>query len=162
MEIEKLFQIQKQLNDRIIQEHQLEGEDLFTEVQLAFLVELGELANETRCFKYWSRKPSSKREVILEEYVDGLHFVLTLGLALRYTNVIIKQTYSYLETMTEQFLEVMKQTHELNRERSDENYQRLVDSFLGLGQQLGFSYEEIEEAYLAKNKVNHQRQDNGY
>ncbi|TWI57015.1 dUTP diphosphatase [Halalkalibacter nanhaiisediminis] len=162
MEIEKLFLIQKQLNDRIIQEHRLEGKDLFTEVQLAFLVELGELANETRCFKYWSRKPSSKREVILEEYVDGLHFVLTLGLALRYTNVIIKQTYPYLETMTEQFLEVMKQTHELNRERSNENYQRLVDSFLGLGQQLGFSYEEIEEAYLAKNKVNHQRQDNGY
>ncbi len=43
MEIKKLFQIQKQLNDRIVQEHQLEGEDLFNEKQLAFLVELSEL-----------------------------------------------------------------------------------------------------------------------
>ncbi len=96
------------------------------------------MANETRCFKYWSRKSSSERNVILEEYVDGLHFVLTIGLALNYTNGIVQEAYSYAETVTEQFLEVMRQTHELNQERTEENYQALVDSFLGLGQQLRF------------------------
>lgn len=162
MNLKTLFQIQKQLNDRIVQEHRLEGQDLFNEKQLAFLVELSELANETRCFKYWSLKSSSERSVILEEYVDGLHFVLTLGLALEYTNSMVKNTYSYRETVTEQFLEVMHQTHQLNQQRTEANYQALVDSFLGLGQQLGFSYKEMEEGYLAKNKVNHQRQDEGY
>lgn len=49
---------------------------------LALLVEIGELANETRCFKYWSNKPASEREVILEEYVDGLHFILSIGIDL--------------------------------------------------------------------------------
>ncbi|NEU29855.1 dUTPase [bacterium LRH843] len=162
MEIKTLFQIQKQLNDRINQEHQLEGHDLFDEQQLAFLVELGELANETRCFKYWSRKPSSERTMILEEYVDGLHFILTLGLTLGFTNWLAKKIYSYKETMTEQFLEVMKRTHQLNEQRTEENYLQLVGSFLGLGQQLGFSYEEIEKSYIRKNKINHQRQDEGY
>lgn len=39
-------------------------------------MEFGELANETRCFKYWSIKPMSDKEVILEEYIDCLFMIL--------------------------------------------------------------------------------------
>ena len=49
---------------------------------LAFIVELGELANETRCFKYWSQKKPSSKKIIAEEYADGLHFLLSIGLSL--------------------------------------------------------------------------------
>ncbi len=45
---------------------------------LALTIELAELANETRCFKYWSSKGPSEREVILEEFVDSIHFLLSL------------------------------------------------------------------------------------
>ncbi len=162
MEIKSLIEIQKKLNDRIIEEHQLVGEDLFHEQQLAFLVELGELANETRCFKYWSLKPSSERSVILEEYVDGLHFILTIGLTLQFTDWEVQETYLYKESVTEQFLHVMECMHKLTKARSKENYLRLVAAFFGLGQQLGFTYKEIETSYLEKNEINHRRQDEGY
>ncbi len=70
----ELFIRQKEL-DRFIQEnHDLMKENLTERKLLAFQVELGELANETRCFKFWSLKESSPKEKILEEYVDGLHF----------------------------------------------------------------------------------------
>jgi dimeric dUTPase (all-alpha-NTP-PPase superfamily) len=162
MDIQALFAIQKQLNDRIVQEHDLYGQDLFKEKLLAFLVEIGELANETRCFKYWSRKSSSERSVVLEEYVDGLHFILTLGLALGFENSKLNDHAGSPQSVTEQFLLVMKQTHQLDRNRTVEDYQQLVDSFFILGNKLGFSHTEIEKSYFEKNKVNHQRQDAGY
>ena len=80
MNLQKLFAMQDILDQKIRKEHGLERADLFNDKILALYVEVAELANETRCFKYWSHKPSSPREVILEEYVDGFHFLLSLGL----------------------------------------------------------------------------------
>lgn len=51
-----LFSKQEKLDQYIIENHQLHDQDLFEEKMLALLVELGELANETRCFKFWSEK----------------------------------------------------------------------------------------------------------
>src|SRR5699024_12798011 len=77
--------MQQKLDDYISKNHQLDGENLLEERFLALLVETGELANETRCFKFWSKKEASTKEVILEEYVDNIHFLLSLGLHKGYT-----------------------------------------------------------------------------
>ncbi|MDA6141611.1 dUTPase, partial [Escherichia coli] len=74
-----------------------EGEDRNEKRLLAFIVELGECAQEHRGFKYWSKDQQPRTKAVrvpammeedkeyynplLEEYVDGLHFVLELGLA---------------------------------------------------------------------------------
>ncbi|WP_176714346.1 dUTP diphosphatase, partial [Limosilactobacillus reuteri] len=42
------------------------------------------------------------------------------------------------------------------------NYGRIIMVFLGLGKLLGFTWDEIEQAYFKKNEVNHKRQDSGY
>ncbi|MCK0471369.1 dUTP diphosphatase [Halalkalibacter sp. APA_J-10(15)] len=163
MNIETLFTIQKKLNDRIMAEHQLVENDLFQEQLLAFVVEIGELANETRCFKYWSRKGASEQKVILEEYVDGVHFLLTIGLALGYTDIKVNDAApSSQGSLTEQFLTVMKLTHQLEGVRDINTYNELFQAYVALGVTLGFTMADIEQAYLEKNKVNHQRQDEGY
>ncbi len=72
--------MQQALDSHIEEKHQLQNEDLFTRKTLALLVEIGELANETRCFKFWSVKPASEKQVVLEEFVDGIHFILSLGI----------------------------------------------------------------------------------
>lgn len=77
MNLAKLFQLQENLDERIRKEHGLQGESLISKKVLALQVELAELANETRCFKFWSNKKASAKEIILEEYVDCLHFILT-------------------------------------------------------------------------------------
>lgn len=41
-------------------------------------------------------------------------------------------------------------------------YVVVFNNFLSLGEMLGFTWEEIEQAYYDKNKINHQRQENGY
>ena len=55
MDITQLFDMQRAL-DAYIQSNRKEQTDVFREKGLALLVELGELANETRCFKFWSKK----------------------------------------------------------------------------------------------------------
>ncbi len=41
-------------------------------------------------------------------------------------------------------------------------YIRLFNTFMLIGQELGFSEQEIYDSYLSKNKINHIRQDNDY
>ena len=87
MQLEKLFNMQQALDQHIEEKHELQHEDLFNRKVLALLVELGELANETRCFKFWSIKPSSEKSVVLEEFVDGIHFILSLGIECGFQNL---------------------------------------------------------------------------
>ena len=79
MNLHKLFTMQHAL-DQYIQSNKQVTEDVFMKKGLALIVELAELANETRCFKFWSEKGPSERSVILEEYVDSIHFILSLGI----------------------------------------------------------------------------------
>jgi dimeric dUTPase (all-alpha-NTP-PPase superfamily) len=49
-----------------------------------------------------------------------------------------------------------------NNTYSKFDYEFLLLRFIHLGEMLGFTWEEVEEAYLRKNAVNHQRQNSGY
>ncbi|KAB3540994.1 dUTPase [Alkaliphilus pronyensis] len=161
MDIIKLFEIQKNLDMKILREHNLENENLISRKILALLVELGELANETRCFKYWSLKSPAEKKVILEEYVDCLHFILSIGLEKGYSKLTIENTLS-TATATDMFLEVFKEITIFQLDQTQDNYKGLWKRFIELGIALGFNHKEIEDSYLIKNKINHKRQEEGY
>lgn len=162
MDWEKLYQTQKQLDQYIIDNHNLSAEeDLFQHRYLALLVELGELANETRCFKFWSTKSKSETEIILDEYVDGIHFILSLGLEKDYYFSLTEiEDISFSET--EQFNRVFAAAVQFKQQTTKENYDNLFINYLQLGQLLGFQAEHIQAAYYKKNEVNFARQDQGY
>lgn len=110
MELKKLYEMQKKLDDYIQSRklRKLKEKELLTDTLLALQVEVSELANATRCFKHWSKKGPMDRDTILDEYADVMHF------------------------------------------------------FLSVGNQLGFTSEEIEKAYIRKNEINYRRQKEGY
>lgn len=161
MELHQLFYIQSQLDKKIALNHNLENKDLTSSKTLALLVELGELANETRCFKFWSIKGPSLKEKILEEYVDCLHFILSMGLDNGY--IIAHLDVQPRETeLTEQFQEVFAKTLAFREKGSQDSYVVLFEDFLSLGYALGFKKEDVFNSYLMKNEINHQRQAEGY
>ncbi|AEH46920.1 dUTP diphosphatase [Parageobacillus thermoglucosidasius] len=163
MDLSILYSLQRQLDERIERQHGLQGEDLFDKKVLALLVEIGELANETRCFKFWSVKPSSPQEKVLEEYVDGLHFILSLGLECGFMrSSSFRQTNGNGAQLVEQFLRVYWTVDEFRKTKSQQSYDLLLAEYLQLGEQLGFSFTQIEQAYIQKNKVNHERQNQNY
>jgi dimeric dUTPase (all-alpha-NTP-PPase superfamily) len=158
MNLSKLFQMQKVLDDRVIKEHGLEGKYLFDYKLMALKVELGELANEIRIFKFWSKKPPSPKEVVLEEFVDVCHFLLSIGLERKWDRFINEIDYKpYLEFEPfENLLQLFE-----NSFISSGHYLNAWKHFLSLGIQLGFTEEEIIDGYMKKNKKNHARQDSG-
>lgn len=205
MNLNELFELQAKLDAHIEKEHPRQpGEDRLAKKILALQVELGELANEWRGFKYWSKDQEprikdykqtkckwcngsgddgtgvcpdcrSSGDVykeynpLLEEYVDCLHFLLSIGLELETTNIVIDSDYTGADT-TETFIFAFETVIELANSIRDGNksyiyqvYEELFNLFVGLGEKyLGFTWDEIEQGYLSKNKINHERQESGY
>jgi dimeric dUTPase (all-alpha-NTP-PPase superfamily) len=162
MNINHLFEMQRELDSYIEKEHGLEEADLFNEKVLALLVEVGELANETRCFKFWSTKASSEKKVILEEFVDGVHFILSLGINIGIKHFELRGASYHEEDVTKQFIEIFNSIHDLKVKRSVTEYDQLVHQYFYLGELLGFSHEDVVQAYKEKNEVNYKRQQEGY
>ncbi|RKD75723.1 dimeric dUTPase (all-alpha-NTP-PPase superfamily) [Sinobaca qinghaiensis] len=160
--MQSLYAIQRELDEKILATHGLErNRETFLQKLLAFQVELGELANETRCFKFWSLKPASSRDVILEEYVDGIHFLLSMGIDQQW-EAVPETGISKDSALPQHFQDVYEASAELSRSLSDDSFMQLFKEYLLLGEKLQFSKDEIVEAYKKKNETNHRRQQEGY
>lgn len=218
MNLTDLFNQQRKLDEEIERKHSpVEGEDRFSKKKLALLVEIGELANEQRSWKFWSedQKPRNKKyhflgsdniihqtyedpendeeiqqwigfekidEVtnpLLEEYVDVLHFLLSIGneyakhkpnFYAEYDLMIEKHSEDVIEQIPGQFNAIFYHASKLGGGWNEE-FQASIDLdsykytfllFIGLGEMLGFTQQQIEQAYNDKNKTNWERQANGY
>lgn len=228
MDLSKLLEMQKVLDERIVKEKGLEGQDLVPNTFVALLTELGEFANEGRWFKHWkvNPQPNTKeaiecsscngtgdenaeanleslmkergsvpyqvcttcnetgvvgyRNPLLEEFVDGVHFFLSIAIQKGWEeSLYIHQeaimdlerdgldgglTGIYLELMF--FLNMSHQgaNKKIYGKPSDEYYFSMAwFLFIGMGM-VGFGFEEkqIKQAYISKNRTNHERQDNSY
>lgn len=206
MKLLKLFEIQKELDQSIVEKHGLQGEDLFQRKILALQVELGELANEWRGFKFWSTDQDPRVDVgcekcngfgfdyrsfhyngdvtvtsekiacdcsngiinrLLEEYVDCLHFILSLGIELNAYDPVYddeleaderKITHrGYITTAS--FIRLIGDMWKLETANDWWDY---FEDFIELGRRLHLTLEEVEAAYLKKNEVNHARIEEGY
>lgn len=160
MEFKQLFEMQREL-DHFIEENQNVDKDVFEEKGLALLVELAELANETRCFKFWSTKGPSERTIILEEFVDSVHFMLSLGnmrgyLLTEWPN--IKQKID----LTQGFINTTQVILTFLRQQSEVNYKAVWQNYSILAYNLGFTVTDIIDAYKLKNEKNYERQRTGY
>lgn len=209
MNLEKLFEMQKVLDDHIIKEKGLEGKDLYPNTVLSLIVELGEFANEGRWFKHWSddQEPRTKKWIgmeykdnefggidpvhrtdkysnpLLEEYVDCLHFFLSIAIQKGWQEALYIPLEPIQETiedgfeggLTGIFLEMIYFLN--NSYMEDHPEDKMIADFqvnaywfrtawslfitIGIGG-FRFTEEEIEQAYFTKNAVNHKRQEQGY
>ena len=156
-----LYKRQEELDDEIARNHNINYETTFARRFLALLVEFGELANETRCFKYWSNKKSSPKEVVSDEYSDGLHFLLSLGIVLNPD----KKEYELAknkEDLTEQFVKLYSLANVLYANYNLNNYYNLMQYYLNLALSIDMDSTDIINSYLKKLDVNHNRQKNNY
>ncbi|WLR46066.1 dUTP diphosphatase [Halobacillus litoralis] len=160
MNWERLYEMQRKLDQYIEEQHEIKEGQKIEEKVLALLVELGELANETRCFKFWSTKGPSEKSVILEEYVDGVHFLLSLGLDLGYRHSSTSLVES--DSQTAAFLSVYSSIEDLRLKQNESSYVKAFYDYLVLGLALGITEKELIEAYERKNAINFERQDEGY
>lgn len=161
MQLTKLFSMQREL-DSFIQKNRETQTDVFQEKGLALLIELAELANETRCFKFWSTKGPSDDAVILEEYVDSIHFLLSLGIEKEFTTLLTWPEGEVEGDLTQLFLKTTGAIHRFLLELTMEAYESVWIHYGAIAKELGFTNEDIIHAYIAKNEENYNRQKTGY
>ena len=167
MQLKELFEIQAGLDIHIEKEHPTkDGEERLYKKILALHVEFGELANELpEVFKFWSNKKNNRKKA-LKEYVDCFHFILSIGNELHHRRQAHKLDINFEKndkSILWHFNSLIATFSDLwNYGEIEEAYGSVIKTFLDLGELIGFTYEEIEAAYLEKNQENHQRQLNGY
>lgn len=159
--LEELYKHQYKLDLDIQEKHKVTYEDTLNKRLLAFYVELSELANATRCFKFWSFKPSEEKARLLDEYADALHFILSIGISL--DMCVEEVTYFELnDDITSSFLICINLFNEFILDKTFDKYIEVLSYFLSMMSVLGFTSKEVNDAYLLKLKVNHERVNNNY
>ena len=159
--LSELFKAQARLDETIAKNHNVSYATTRSPRTLALLVEIGEFANTTRCFKYWSNKGSEAKDVVLDEYADGLHFFLSLGIDIKTT----KEVYEISKpdnNLTDQFHLVYRLIADFKDDASEVNYIKAFSSFLNILPLIGYTWKDLEEAYYKKLGTNYVRQETNY
>lgn len=179
--LKELFDIQKSLDAHIAAKRGLVLTERISLMKRFFagIVEFTECANDHQeSFKDW--KPNNQpKETTLEEYVDGLHFILSSGNNLAAAGLIPDPSTTDYLPMVKEFaegtgkdeivmtyftdsivleVELFTGLQQNDHNYLSEDYHELVCTYLGLANQIGLSPEEIKAAYLAKNEENFARQ----
>lgn len=158
MDLNLLFEAQAKLDAHIVEEKGLEGVDTFERKKVALLCELYEMANEFKFFKYWSNKKAN-RDAGLEEFSDVLHFLISISNDIGYTShTYTEQNAQDLNRLT---LGITNLAAVINK-RDKKIIGMLFNLIINLGYQLGFTEQEVINAYHEKNKKNHVRQETSY
>lgn len=126
-----------------------------------------------------------QKNPLLEEYIDCLHFALSIGNEYTDRHGEGEETSSFLnvfdylddeddeyqtESIVCQFNGIYNYIGLLSS-KTDGSYSveyaleacsNMINNIIGLGEMLGFTWQDIMKAYAEKNKINHERQANAY
>ncbi len=161
-DFKKLADKQKDL-DLVIKEKAKDMKDMqyWDDRIMALMVEVGELANEIRFFKYWSNKPASPKEVILDELADCFHFAFSLGNTIENDSWMITMT-DMKRPITYVFFDLMGNLTKMSHDDSKMKFRKVFKNLVEIAWTMGYTPEEIESAYNKKNAINYERVTKGY
>ncbi len=161
MNLNKIFGMQMLLDKAIMKAH---GEKSIMRIKekriVALLVELGEFANEYSAFKYWKKNKTIDEAKLIEEFVDGIHFLSTMAIELNSAFNI--EPIILNEDKSIQLLETFKEISSLSNDYSKKQIEKCLGLYLGIAEQLNISENQIEDFYIVKNKTNFERIKNNY
>ena len=169
MDFTEMVKRQRELDDRIIKEHNLEG-SLVKKKILALIVEIGECCNEIQNFKFWKKNLQVDSDKIKEELIDILHFILSIGIESGFdmskvnSPAVFERGGNLDDLFLNFYIDVLKFHIDYgeNKEKDYENYKWMINTFLNLVKVLGLTEEDIKHEYKKKNDKNIERQDNNY
>lgn len=159
MNFKKIIEHQKILDEKIKQTHSINS-DITKNILIALYTEVGEFANEVQSFKYWKKSKKINQNDLLEEYADGIHFLMSFAIKVECDIEIESNQIS--NDINEQFLAVFNSISKLTKKVNKKNVQKTIALYLGLAKLLNISDDLIHEAYVNKNKKNFERIKNNY
>ena len=149
MNLNKLLNLQQNLDSQIMKVNVSNGQSLISKELLALQVNMGQLANETNCYKYWNTFSYFDNKAVLKHYVRCMHFIISLGVTKKYRNVDTKPSMLSYD-ITEQFINLFIDINDFIVCSSKDHFATLLEDFLSLGRFLNFTENEIEDAFSNK------------
>ena len=163
--IETMLKKQAKLDKAIMEEYKL-TEINKENLKMAILDEVGELTHELKGNWCWWKKtqPQVDEEKVLGELVDIWHFALSYQnhfcegekALLSYSNEN-GISYEYLERLINKKYKFPVILAGLSNQRWS-----MLNVLIAITEYLGFTVEQVYEAYCDKNKINYQRLKEGY
>lgn len=159
--INRILELQKQLDNNIHTKHNINPKEVFEKRRLALIVEICEMINVNRCFKFWSLKKDYDKQVLGDEFVDCLHFILSISLHfdLDQTEYEIKDVVYDDNELT---LKVLYLISLAGKIESKDDCKKFIIQLFELAFTFGFTAQDIIDFYIKKNQVNFKRQQDNY
>lgn len=162
--IKEMLHMQAKLDEAIMKEYGL-AEINEVNLRMAMLDEVGELTHELKANWCWWKKTQAPvdNDKVLGELVDVWHFVLSYQNHFDYGIQGIINRCMFLRNI-EKHLDLLKaKDYELPEIFSDlVVFEYKLERLIAITEYLGFSIEDVYQAYCDKNKVNYQRLKEGY
>lgn len=162
-QLKELLEMQRVLDEAILKKHgNVYDEKIAEQMKIALFVELGELMNEVPTkFKHWKKTAKDNREAALVEYVDALHFALSLTNHSRAKGEFDDCYESYNDLVHLDYSWIL---YSIMNECFDEtsNLDMILGYLFILGNKLGFTWDEIYKTYKDKNAINYEHLKSGY
>lgn len=160
-QINEIREMQRALDERILSGLGIEPKDIALEKHLALKTELFELINEIESFKWW--KKNKGKEHILEEGCDVLHFLLSLANDNEIEFIDVDTNTDMVDMEMNELLGIMDSlTLDMFIEKDYTGLNFLLKLLSIVLYKKGYNANDLYNAYISKNKVNHERQDNNY
>jgi len=156
----EVYEKNKKLDDIFIEKYEKDQPFYFEKNCLGFLVELGELANETKCFKYWTIKESN-RKAVLEEFADCITMTLCFFNVLNLNLENFKEHYKS-DNVLEIFNYLYQQGAKLMIKINEDLVKDIFVNLLHLAKLLELSEDEIINAINKKQDKIEQRLNSDY
>ena len=159
VKVNEMLAMQHELDTAIMKEHGLKMINR-TRLRFAIIDEIGELTHELKGDWCWWKKtqPPVDREKVLEEFVDVWHFAMCAHLTNSYR---VERTYN-LSTHMIIAGSIRGWSIPLIMSKIVVCDFHVLYYTLLLGEALGFTVDDIYDAYVKKNKTNYDRLKEGY
>ena len=155
-DLTNIYKETKKLDALFAEKYSDTNPDIVTKNRLELLVELGELANETRCFKYWSIKQTGDKDKVLEEYIDCLFMILYFC---NKTGVSLDEDFPVLEkrNFIESFITIFNDASSIEEDPNKEDVKKVLVECLNIAELLGFTTKDLEKVTKKKSKIINKR-----
>lgn len=152
-DLTNIYKETKYLDDLFALKYGMKNPEIIRKNRLELLVEFGELANETRCFKYWSVKQTGEKEKVLEEYIDCLFMILYFC---NITGVSLDEEFPTIDNnndIIKTFLNIYRCAANLDEMPNKEDIKRILAESLYLANLLGFTIDDLERKTKTKSEI---------
>lgn len=161
----KMLKMQAKLDKAIMDEY---GLDKIDEDKLSFAIldEVGELTHELKANWCWWKKTQAPvdEKKVLGELVDIWHFVLSWQNNFNGGEEGLLTDNQLMEKVDNSRWAIEEHGKGIVIKLADLSYfsLRKVEPLIAITEHLGFTIEQVYEAYCGKNKINYQRLESGY